>query len=99
MIEFLKEPSSNEYKIIEINPRIWGSILLTEFNNSNFIKSYLELSLGNQVKNKIVSDNKYIRWVFPYDVLYFIKNLQNPIDFFKPNRDTCYINFTISLDL
>ena len=69
---------------------------MTEFNNSNFIKSYLELSLGNQVKNKIVSDNKYIRWVFPYDVLYFIKNLQNPIDFFKPNRDTCYINFTYS---
>ena len=96
MIEFLKDVKSNEYKIIEINPRIWGSILLAEFNNSNFIKSYIKLCLGKKIKNQIVSDKKYVRWVFPYDIIYFFKNLLNPFKFFKYDKNTCYINFTYS---
>lgn len=96
MIEFLEDLTTNEYKLIEINPRLWGSILLSEFNNSNFISSYIELCRGIKIKNNVVLTNKYIRWIFPYDIIYFMKNPKNPFIFFKKNTDTCYINFTYS---
>ena len=96
MIEFLEDLITNEYKIIEINPRLWGSILLSEFNNSNFIGFYIELCRGSKIEDNIVLTNKYIRWIFPYDIIYFIKHPKNPFTFFKTNGDTCYINFTYS---
>ena len=94
MIEFLQDTVTKEYKLIEINPRIWGSILLSEFNNSDFISSYIRLCNGEKIKEVDVLIDKYIRWVFPYDVFFFLRNLQNPIRFFRKDKDTCYINFT-----
>jgi len=95
MIEFLKDPSDNTYKIIEINPRIWGSILLSEFSGLQMLKSYIELSaiMGNQVSEtrKDFHSDRYIRWVIPYDLKQFFTDL------FKGQlkyKRTCYINFT-----
>ncbi len=96
MIEFLQDSISKEYKLIEINPRIWGSILLSEFNNSDFIYSYIKLCKGEKIDKVKVMTDKYIRWVFPFDVIFFLKNLQNPIKFFAKKKNTCYINFTYS---
>jgi len=93
MIEFLKDNVSNEFKLIEINPRLWGSILLSEFNNSKFIKSYIELSLGNKLENYKIKQDVFIRWVFPYDFLFFF---DSPISFFIKKANTCYLNFTYS---
>jgi len=96
MIEFLQDTITKKYKLIEINPRLWGSILLSEFNNSNFIYSYIKLCKGEGIEEVDVLTNKYIRWVFPYDIIFFFKTLQNPIRFFKKDKNTCYINFTYS---
>ena len=96
MIEFLEDNITKEYKIIEINPRLWGSILLSEFNNSNFIYSYVKLCKGETIEEGDVLNNKYIRWIFPFDIIFFLKNPQNPIKFFSKNHNTCYINFTYS---
>lgn len=96
MIEFLQDTITKEYKLIEINPRLWGSILLSEFNNSSFIYSYIKLCQGKKIEEADVFTNKYIRWIFPYDIIFFIKNLQNPIKFFNYNKNICYINFTYS---
>ncbi len=96
MIEFLQDTITKKYKLIEINPRLWGSILLSEFNNSNFIYSYIKLCEGEGIEEVDVLTNKYIRWVFPYDIIFFFKTLQNPIRFFKKDKNTCYINFTYS---
>tara|TARA_B100000886_G_scaffold340459_1_gene310182 strand:+ start:896 stop:2014 length:1119 start_codon:yes stop_codon:yes gene_type:complete len=96
MIEFLEDFDTKEFKIIEINPRLWGSILLSEFNNSCFIHSYLKLCMGKSVKKQKVLVNKKIRWIFPYDIIYFFKNPQNPFKFFTKDENTCYINFTYS---
>ena len=94
MIEFLKCSITGKYKLIEINPRLWGSIMLSEFCGANFINGYIKLCLNKQIENSTIKEIQYIRWVFPYDILYFIKNPQNPLTFFKKNDNTCYINFS-----
>jgi hypothetical protein len=97
MIEFLYDKSSGEWKIIELNPRIWGSILLSAFNNSNFLKDYLSLCMGQQVDQHNKPKNVYIRWIYPFEVLNLIKRNISFSDFVNAKRDvTCYINFTYS---
>jgi predicted ATP-grasp superfamily ATP-dependent carboligase len=96
MIEYIFDKRDNQYKLIEINPRLWGSILLSEFSGANFLKSYVNSSLNIKNININYKKNIYIRWFFPYDFIYFFKNIQNPINFFKLNKNTCYINFTYS---
>lgn len=96
MIEFLYCPRNKTFKVIEINPRLWGSYLLSEFCNSNFTFGYIDLCLNKNTKFSKVVSEKYIRWIFPYDLIYFFKNPQDPVEFFKKTSDTCYINFTYS---
>jgi glutathione synthase/RimK-type ligase-like ATP-grasp enzyme len=93
MIEFLQDEITGNYKLIEINPRLWGSIMLSEFNGSSFIESYIQLSLGNTVKSSRVKTDVFIRWIFPYDFLYFF---ENPVYFFRKENNVCYLNFTYS---
>lgn len=96
MIEFLFDDRDGLYKLIEINPRLWGSIMLSEFCDANFLSSYVKGSLGQTIKEKQVDTEKYIRWVFPYDIIHWIKHCSNPFKFFKKQDNTCYVNFTYS---
>lgn len=96
MIEFLFDERDGLYKLIEINPRLWGSIMLSEFCNANFLSSYVKGSLGENIKEQQIDTEKYIRWVFPYDIIYWMKDYSNPFKFFKKQVNTCYINFSYS---
>lgn len=97
MIEFLYDESSRSWKIIELNPRIWGSVLLSAFNNSGMLDHYVSLSLGRKLERKKNLKNSYIRWLYPFDLLNWLKGKINSQEFFKFNLDnTCYINFTYS---
>ncbi len=96
MIEFLKDNLTKEYKIIEINPRVWGSILLSEFNNSKMISSYLRLCEGARIIEGKVSTDKYLRWIFPYELLLFFKNPRLSFKCFRKGSECCYVNFTYS---
>ena len=96
MIEFILDEKDKQYKIIELNPRIWGSILLSEFCEANFIAKYINLCVGQiETKSRPIS-NSSIRWLFPYDLFYFFKNPSNPFSFFSYNKNCCHINFTYS---
>ena len=95
MIEFLYDKRDKKYKLIEINPRLWGSILLSEFCNASFLKNYVEIASGNNINsNNSINTEVYIRWVFPYDILFWFKNISNPFKFFRKESNTCYINFS-----
>ena len=96
MIEFLYDSHKEKFNLIEINPRLWGSVLLSELCNANFIHSYVNSCLGKSIKSDKISTNKYIRWVFPYDIFFCIKKLSNPFVFLKKQKNTCYINFSFS---
>ena len=96
MIEFIYDDKTNLYKLIEINPRLWGSVLLSEFCNSNFLESYIGCCLNKNILENQIDTQKYVRWIFPYDIIYWFKNLSNPLIFFKKQNNTCYINFSYS---
>ena len=96
MIEFIYDDKTNLYKLIEINPRLWGSVLLSEFCNSNFLDGYIRCCLNKNIVVNQIDTEKYVRWIFPYDIIYWFKNLSNPLIFFKKQNNTCYINFSYS---
>ena len=54
MIEYILDHRDNKYKLIEINPRMWGSIMLSEFCNSNMLDNYINISVGGKTKKKIL---------------------------------------------
>lgn len=97
MIEFMFDEPSQEWKIIELNPRIWGSIMLSAFNNSNFLDDYVRLSLSRKIEKKEEIRPVYIRWLVPYEFLNLMKRNISLKEFLIMNRkETCYVNFTYS---
>ena len=97
MIEYLYDERDDLYKIIEINPRTWGSIMLAEFSDSQLLGNYFRLCLGEPINKSNAASLTYIRWFFPFDLLLYIKSgfsIQGFWNFRKP--DTCYITFTYS---
>jgi len=96
MIEFMKDAYSGEWKIIEINPRIWGSVLLSSFSGADLLKGYVDLCRSYPVKQQPVQ-KKFIRWLFPFDLLNFLKgNISLKTLLHWDLKNTCYINFTYS---
>lgn len=98
MIEFMYSEDSKSWKVIELNPRLWGSILLSSFSNVNLLKNYIEMSKGNKGFIELQQfQSKSIRWLFPYELLFFISGKLKFKDFINLNlKNTCYINFTYS---
>lgn len=95
MIEFLYDADSGEYKVIELNPRLWGSFLLSEFANTGMTENYISASLGGSTKEFVHKPVTRIRWFYPFDIFLFIKRKGKISHFFKlDRRHTCYINVT-----
>ena len=89
MIEFIYDDTEKSYKAIELNPRVWGSIMLSEFCGVNMLYDYVCLVEGKSIKPSKVLEQKAIRWLIPWDVGYLSKNLFN-----LDKKETCYINFS-----
>lgn len=97
MIEYLLDPKTSKFKMIEVNPRAWGSIMLSEFAGENFINGYINICLGHQHTIMKKKGDVFIRWIFPFDLLNFIKGRISLKIFTQLERkSTCYINFTYS---
>jgi predicted ATP-grasp superfamily ATP-dependent carboligase len=95
MVEFLYDIRSKEYKIIEVNPRVWGSIMLSECCGIPFIENYLRLSVGKEILMPQRTQKHYLRWVFPWDFLLYLKGKCTSKTFWNFDRnDTCYINIS-----
>jgi predicted ATP-grasp superfamily ATP-dependent carboligase len=95
MIEFLYDRKTDSFKIIEVNPRVWGSIMLSEFCESNMIENYIRASVGRNLIESTAKQGKFIRWFFPWDVFLFLKRKGRIENFWEFNsKETCYINFS-----
>lgn len=93
MIEYLWDNDIKDYSLIEINPRLWGSILLSYGSGVNLLENYVRLSLGeNSRLNETIRKNAHLRWLFPYDILALKFS-----DLFKQN--VVYINITLASPL
>ena len=98
MIEFMYDDETSSWKVIELNPRLWGSILLSPFSNVNLLKNYIEISLGKlNIQKSEKFRSTYIRWFFPYELISFISRKISFKDLINLNlKNTCYVNFTYS---
>jgi len=95
MIEFLYDEPSGDYKIIELNPRLWGSFLLSEFSNTGMVENYIHGALGEPAKYFTHRADTRIRWFYPFDIFLYIKSKGEISGFWKSDRKhTCYINAT-----
>lgn len=88
MFEFLRCKEKNSFYLIEVNPRPWGSIILSDYCDSKLIDNSLSWEHSNYlVKGK---SDKVIRWVFPFEILHLIKGNLHIRDLFDKG---CVINF------
>jgi glutathione synthase/RimK-type ligase-like ATP-grasp enzyme len=95
MIEFLYCEKSKQWKIIELNPRLWGSVLLSAFNNSNMLENYVRLCENRVLLPSQLKNPSFIRWLFPFEFINLLKGKISLGTFFNLKRlPICYINFT-----
>lgn len=101
MVEFKIDPQDNTPKLIEINPRFWGSLALPTASGVNFPYLLHKLSINKSIKPQ----TKYkvgirARWFFPGDILHFLTNPKRlslkPSFFNFFDKNTVYDNFDSS---
>lgn len=97
MIEFMYDTDEKQWKIIELNPRLWGSVLLSAFNESGMLQNYVLLCVSDVIQKKTPLAGKKIRWYYPYEFINLAKGNISVKELLSLNRDdTCYINGTYS---
>ncbi len=87
MAEFIKENSTNKYKLIEINPRLWGSLELAIESGADFPFLTYQLATGKKIEQKDYKENIIFRWTIPGDILNYIYN-RNKKQYRKSLRET-----------
>ena len=75
MVEFKIDPRDGIPKLMEINPRFWGSLSLAIESGVNFPYILYQMSRGKQVTPvERYEIGKKCRWFLPGDILHFIHN-------------------------
>lgn len=93
MIEYMYDSDSKEFKVIEVNPRIWGSFMLSEFSGVPLLQNYLNICH----KYPLISSSftsKCIRWLLPYEVVNLLKLDSGALSSFRVNNNTFYIGIS-----
>jgi predicted ATP-grasp superfamily ATP-dependent carboligase len=94
-VEFRYDPRDGLPKLMEINPRFWGSLPLAVFAGVDFPYLLFRLALGLPAEKAApYALGKKCRWILPGDLLHFIKNPNrfhlNPSFFRFFDPDTAY---------
>jgi len=84
MVEFKKDSNDGKYKLMEINPKFWGSLDLALIAGVNFPYFLCKKALNQKIE--FLGDYKRIRfqWLLNGDCLHFF---ENPISLFSILRD------------
>ena len=95
MVEFKLDPRDCTPKLMEINPRFWGSLALAIEAGVNFPYLLYRMSRGENFKPvEHYEIGKRCRWLLPGDILHFIYNSRRkslfPEFFHFWDRDTVY---------
>lgn len=87
MVEFRIDARTNEPKLMEVNPRFWGSLQLAIYSGVDFPYLLYELAMNGDVEP--VFEYKVgakVRWLLPGDILWFLSTpnkLQSLPEFLK----------------
>lgn len=101
MVEFRMDSRTGEYKLMEINPRFWGSLALPIFSGVDF--PYLLYRMGMEGDVEPVSDypvGMRSRWLIFGDILWLLgsPNKMKAIPEFMKFRDKNLCYDTLSID-
>ena len=97
MVEFIFDDKADDFKIIEINPRIWGSILLSQFSGNNLLENFISRCLGKEIDCVVSPKRAFLRWILPYEVMFLLKGEISFAEFFrKESSPVCYINISFA---
>ena len=95
MVEFLHDDRTGEWKLIELNPRLWGSVMLSEFCGAKLLSNYMKVLADEEPESGVELTERYIRWLFPFEVISLMKGSIGLGEFLnRRGLKTCYINFT-----
>ena len=75
MVEFKKDSRDNEFKLMEINPKFWGSLDLATASGVDFPYLTTKMALEGDIEPvfKFRTGVKF-RWLFPDDTLHLLSN-------------------------
>ena len=94
MVEFKMDPRDNTPKLMEVNPRFWGSLALAIESGVNFPYLLYKMALGESFKPvESYQLGVTCRWLLPGDLLHYIRNPQRKKiskDFFRFSGDKLY---------
>jgi len=93
MFEFLRD-NQGQWKLIECNPRLWGTVALGEFAGYSLLEKYIAFCTDTEViSHSILTDTK-IRWMFPYEYLWVIKGGITRLNSLYPKANEFQVGFT-----
>jgi predicted ATP-grasp superfamily ATP-dependent carboligase len=83
MLEFKFNPEDGTYTLIEINPKLWGSLELAIVSGVNFPNLIVQSVLGESIEQPDYRVGATFSWVLPWSVLCFISRLRGraPADY------------------
>jgi len=95
LVEFKVDPRDDTPKLMEVNPRFWGSLQLAIFSGVDFPYLMLRIAKGEEIEPVLsYKVGMRCRWLLLGDILHFLANPErfqlNPsfFRFFEPH--TCY---------
>lgn len=71
MVEFKRDSSTGELKLMEINPKFWGSFELSYKAGINFAYLAYLVALQNEIPESSYKNDIYFRWTIPHDVIWY----------------------------
>jgi predicted ATP-grasp superfamily ATP-dependent carboligase len=75
MVEFKVDPRDNQPKLMEINPRFWGSLALAIHAGVDFPALLYKMAMGEEFDPVLeYTVGARCRWLLPGDILHFLTN-------------------------
>ena len=71
MVEWKRDEKDGRYKLIEINPKLWGSLDLTIQSGVNIPLLMVRALMGKDIEQILDYSNTVFRWTFPSEALHF----------------------------
>jgi predicted ATP-grasp superfamily ATP-dependent carboligase len=73
MVEFRIDARNNEPKLMEINPRFWGSLQLAVYSGVDFPYLFYQMAMKGDVEPVMDYEiGKRVRWLLMGDILWFL---------------------------
>jgi predicted ATP-grasp superfamily ATP-dependent carboligase len=74
-VEFKMDPRDNQPKLMELNPRFWGSLALAVHAGVDFPYLLYRMAMGEDLTPiRDYASGVRCRWLLPGDILHFLTN-------------------------